>query len=83
MSAHDHAIKTHKEDIYIPRLLEALAARLANPGTLNRPTDVIYVSDGFKVRMINSLTFSMCVMLKNRKFKFALETFPLLFKHGF
>lgn len=82
-AAHEYAVKTYREDVYAPKMLEDLAARLANAGGPDIHAGRIYLSDGFKTREINSLTFSMCVMAKNRRLKAALETFLRLFKHGF
>ncbi|OGR53736.1 MAG: hypothetical protein A2X39_04900 [Elusimicrobia bacterium GWC2_56_31] len=82
LAAHERAVKDYREEIYIPRMLAELAALLPSAGGAEPRADKIYLSRGFKVREINSLTFSMCVMAKNRRFKAALETVPFLFKHG-
>lgn len=77
-AAHDYATKHYREESYIPRMLEDLAARLAAPA----PRRVaLYFSRSFKAREINSLTFSLFAML--RRFRpAAAEAFFLLFKHG-
>ncbi|MEI7480746.1 MAG: glycosyltransferase [Elusimicrobiota bacterium] len=82
LAAHEYAVKNYREEIYIPRMLENMACCLSNAGGANAKADKIYLSRNFKIREINSLTFSMCVMAKNRKLKAAFETFHLLFKHG-
>jgi len=83
LAAHEYAVKTYREEIYIPRMLENLADCLSNSGGANTQTDKIYLSRDFKIREINALTFSMFIMAKNRKLKSAFEAFHLLFKHGF
>jgi len=78
-AAHDYAVKNYREESYIPKMLEDLADRLKAPAAR---AGRLYFSDSFKTREVNSLTFSMCVMVKNRRLKAALGTFRLLFKHG-
>jgi len=79
LAAHEYAINNYREEIYYPKILADLAERLARPATR---TAELYLSDGFKTREINSLTFSLFVMLRNRKLKASLEALRFLFKHG-
>ena len=82
LAAHKYAVDNYREEVYTRKMLEDLAARLAYSRDADLHAGRIYLSRGFKIREINSLTFSMCVMLKNHKPLYAFETFRLLFKHG-
>jgi len=82
LAAHEYAVKNYREEVYTQRMLEDLAAQLTDAGGANIQTGRLYLSHGFKVREINSLTFSMCVMLKNLRPWYAFQTFLLLFKNG-
>lgn len=82
-AAYERAVQNYLPEIYIPKMLKDMMNVLENRDRLNVRVDKIYLSNGFKVKTINGLTFSMFVMLKNGKLKFAFETFLLLFKYGF
>jgi hypothetical protein len=82
-AAHDYAVKNYREEIYTQRMLEDLAARLERTGGAELHAGKIYLSRNFKIREINSLTFSIFIMAKNRRLKAAFRTSGLLFKHGF
>ncbi len=81
-AAHEYAVQNYLADTYVPRLLEELEPYLVSPRRREPLVAEIYLSRGFKTREINSLTFSMFVMLRRRNLPAALETFFLLFKHG-
>lgn len=78
-AAHEHALKNYREDVYIPKLLGELKARLS-PASGKPPE--LYFSKAFRAREVNSLTFSMFAMAKRLNLPAALEAFLLLFRHG-
>ncbi len=81
-NAYKRAIENYELNIVIFNILKKLAELLENRNAFTIETDKVYLSNNFKRKAINSLTFSMYVMLKNGKIKCAAETFPLLFKYG-
>lgn len=82
-NAYQRARENYKPDIYIPKALKSIMQLLENNNQLKIETNELYLSNNFKVKTINGLTFSMFVMIKNCKIRYALETFFTLFKYGF
>ncbi len=81
--AHKRALENYQPEIDAQRLLKDLRSVLESPDASSILRNEIYLSDNFKIKEINGLTFSMFIMLKNGGFHFAFETFRLLFKNGF
>lgn len=83
LAAHKRAMENYQPDIDARRVLKDLRSVLESPGASDFLGGEIYLSDSFKKKEINGLTFSMFIMVKNGKLRFAFETFCLLFKNGF
>ena len=83
LAAHKRAMENYRQDAVARRLLTDLKGVLESPEESSALKDEIYLSDSFKVKEINGLTFSMFIMVGNGKVRFALEAFRLLFKNGF
>jgi hypothetical protein len=83
VAAHKRAMEQYQPDIAARRLLKDLLSVLAGPDPSAGLRSDIYLSDSFKIKEVNGLTFSMFIMLKNGKWRFAFEAFRLLFKNGF
>ncbi|MDP2162207.1 MAG: hypothetical protein Q8K02_17135, partial [Flavobacterium sp.] len=76
------AIENYESEIYIPKTLESLENVLKIVvGPRVKKTE-IFLSRTFKVNSINGLTFTMFVLIKNKKVLYALELFRELFKYG-
>ena len=71
----------HEPDAALAAILKKVSAALTEPLP---PVDYggIYLSRSFRRKTVNSLTFSMFIMLKQGKIGYALETFPMLFRYG-
>ena len=71
----------HEPEAALAATLKKVSAALAEPLP---PVDYggIYLSRSFRRKTVNSLTFSMFVMLQRGKFRYALETFLMLFRYG-
>jgi len=81
-AAYERAMANYRPDIYAPKLAREMTEALYGKDGTNPYTPEVYLSPAFRARTINSLTFSMFIMLKNFKLKYALETFFRLFRYG-
>lgn len=78
-AAHRHALANFREEVYLPRVFAAVAEALEKRP---RPAGAPELPPDFKAREINSLTFSLFVMLKRGALGAALGTLPLLLRRG-
>lgn len=83
LAAHKRAMENYQQDAVARRQLTDLRGALEGPEEYSALRNEIYLSDSFKIKEINGLTFSMFIMLGNGRVRFAFETFRLLFKNGF
>lgn len=81
-AAHARAVADHREDVYLPRMLEELSALLKERGRKKPWGDRLFLSGSFKSREVNSLTFSAFLMLWRGRFLPAAATFFRLFRRG-
>ncbi|MDD5688008.1 MAG: glycosyltransferase [Elusimicrobia bacterium] len=82
---YERAINNYEIEISLPRTLKKLEdiLRRSDVVTTSIRRTEIFMSTNFKVKQINSLTFSMFAMIKHGKIKYIIETFFTLFKYGF
>ncbi|MDD5473276.1 MAG: glycosyltransferase [Candidatus Methanoperedens sp.] len=81
-NAYKKALENYETEIYIPKVLKELNSILENTDKSKTENIRIYLSESFKIKSINGLTFSTFVLIKNGKIKYALELFAELFKYG-
>lgn len=82
-NAYIGTMENYEAEIYMPQLLRNLEEILEKPNKTKPEKIEIYLSRAFKINSINGLTFSMFVLIKNRKIFYALELFKELSKYGF
>lgn len=81
-AAYARAVKEYRPVVFTAKMLDAIGASLADPTWARIRPGTIYLADGFKVKAINSLTFSLFSLMKRGRIKYAAEVFSLLFKYG-
>jgi spore maturation protein CgeB len=81
-NAYKKAIENYESEICIPKTLETLENVLEIVAGPRVKKTEIFLSRTFKVNSINGLTFTMFVLIKNKKILHALELFRELFKYG-
>jgi len=79
-NAYKKATNNYESDVYIPRVLKELERFLQS--IHRQEKHKIFLSNSFKIKSINGLSFSMFVFIKNGKIGYALELFKELFKYG-
>lgn len=82
-NAYKKATNNYLAEITIPRILKELEDILVKNNAQQLEYNEIFLSRSFKIKSINGLTFSMFVLIKNKKILYALETFIKLFRYGF
>ena len=82
-NAYQKAIKYYESEVYFLKLLKELEDVLSEKKIQPPEYNEIFLSKNFKINSINGLTFSMFVLIKNRKIFYALKTFAKLLKYGF
>src|SRR3989339_442562 len=81
-NAYKRAMENYESEIAIPKVLKELES-IFNITDLKKPTNPeIFLSNMFKIKSINGLTFSMFILIRNLKFLYAIELFFKLFKYG-
>lgn len=83
LNGYKRAIDNYVVDVTIQKTLYELYTILYASKKQNLTYERIYLSQAFKVKSINGLTFTMFVIIKNKKILYALELFKGLFKYGF
>ncbi|MEW6556586.1 MAG: glycosyltransferase [Elusimicrobiota bacterium] len=82
-NAYKRVINNYVPKIVFPKVLKELGEILEKNNKQKTEKIKIYLSRAFKIKSINSLTFSVFIMLKNKKIFYALELFIKLFRYGF
>lgn len=81
-NSYNRVINNYIPEITIPKVLKELNGILEKTHKSKTENIRIYLSESFKIKSINGLTFDMFVLMKNGKIKYTLELFPELFKYG-
>jgi hypothetical protein len=81
-NAYKKAITNFIPQVIIPNILKELEKILGKNNIQKTEKVEIFLSRTFKVNSINGLTFTMFVLIKNKKVSHALELFRELFKYG-
>lgn len=77
-AAHKYAVENYRVEVYLPRLFSEVSAALEN----RRPAGRADLPADFRAREINSLTFSLLLMLRRGALLPALAALPMLLRRG-
>jgi spore maturation protein CgeB len=81
-NAYKRALDNYESEVYLPKLLKELEGVLEETNKPNQKKTEILLSRAFKTKSINGLTFSMFILIKNGKIRYAIESFKELFRYG-